>query len=92
MGRSKSRTERRAEEAAAEDEPSTTEEPPKPRPPTKELPDRSIQLTAKRCLLARSRDPVVAAFLHVENLKGETRKMTREEWDAELEAFKSAPR
>jgi hypothetical protein len=101
MSRSKTRDERRAKETE-EDKPAPklpleeseeSEKPPKPpRPPTKELPDRSIKLTAKRCLLARSRDPVVSAFLHVENLKGETRKLTREEWDSELEAFKSAPR
>lgn len=58
----------------------------------KRLPDRTIKLTAKRCLLARSRDPIVAAFLHTEGLRKSIRKLTREEWDAELEAFKSAPR
>lgn len=64
-----------------------------PREPRTELPDRSIQLTAKRCLLARSRDPIVAAFLHAEQLRdGGIRKMTREQWDQELDAFKSAPR
>lgn len=66
--------------------------PRKPREPQTALPDRSIQLTARRCLLARTRDPIVAAFLHAEHLRGETRKMTREQWDQELEAFKSAPR
>lgn len=64
-----------------------------PREPVKALPEKPIMLTAKRCLLARSTDPVVAAFLHRENLrKGGIRKLTREQWDAELEKFTSAPR
>lgn len=82
----------------AEDTPRDTVEPPEdaPRdtvepPPRRELPDRSIYMTAERCLLARSRDPVVTAFLHVERMRP-VRKLTREQWDQELENFKGAPR
>lgn len=67
--------------------------PPLPgKPPVTKLPSREILLTAKRCLLARSTNPTVAAFLHVEGLRPKLRKLTREQWDQELEAFKRLPR
>ena len=56
------------------------------------LPDRSPQLTAARAFLARSRDPIVSAFLHSEQLRGKTRKMSRELWLVELDTFTKAPR
>lgn len=61
------------------------------RAPVKALPSAAITLTAKRCLHPRSSDPVVAAFLAQESQRG-TRKLTREDWIAELETFTQAPR
>ena len=62
------------------------------RPAVTKLPDRTVQLTAKRAFLARSTDPVVASFLYTERLSGKTRKMSREQWLEELARFTKAPR
>lgn len=56
------------------------------------LPDRQLYLTAKRALLPQATKPIVAAFLHAESLRGTVRKLTREQWQDELDRFQKAPR
>lgn len=62
------------------------------RVPLTALPDTTPLFTAKRCLLPRAHDPIVAAFLHAENLKPRIRKLTHAQWIEELDQFRSASR
>lgn len=47
---------------------------------------------AARYFVPRLDDDVVQAFLHIERLRGSTRKLSAADWDAELSTFARAPR
>lgn len=62
-----------------------------PKPKVQSIQDQPL-VTAKRAFAGRAGEPIVSAFLHVEKLHHKTRKMTRQQWREELEAFTTAPR
>lgn len=70
---------------------SKAEPKPKPKPKVQSITDQPL-VTAKRAFAGRQREPIVSAFLHVEKLHHKTRKMTRQQWRDELDAFTKAPR
>ena len=60
--------------------------------PSVVMPFAEPLMTAARALMARTGQPIVAAFLHSEKLRGSIRKLSRAQWLAELESFIKAPR
>lgn len=63
-----------------------------PQPEHVEAPAVSAPGVTVERVFRGSTDAITAAFVHCERLKRRTRKLTREEWQEELEAFRSAKR
>jgi len=53
------------------------------------MPDRTPAVTIERAFVGRTKDPIIAAFVHVERLtnRDRIRKLPKAAWDAELSAF-----
>lgn len=62
------------------------------KPPLTAWPDRARRYTAARHFASRASQPLVAAFLTEQRLKGAPIKLTPKEWEQHYQEFLTAPR